>query len=191
MFKNKKIYNIYLYGSNVYGTSDEESDVDYIYIVDFHPNGEDQLLLGKTNINIYQLDFFQNKLNNHDVSALECFFLPEKYKIELKTLQFTLDLEKLRRSFSEKSSNSWVKAKKKIDVHQEFRIGMKSLFHSIRVLDFGIQIAKFGSIKNYTSSKDTWEKIKKQNFKTWNEYKENWQNFYNNLRSEFRLAAPK
>lgn len=189
MLNNKKLLNTYLYGLFVYGTNDEESDVDYIYIVDHQDNDEEQFLLGKTNITIYPVDYFQSKIDNHDVSALECYFLPEKYKIELHRFNFTLDLEKLRRSFSEKSSNSWVKAKKKIDVHKEYRIGMKSLFHSIRIISFGIQIVKFGMI-HYNEVNSTWRQIKEQNFKTWAEYKNYYQEFYNKLHSEFRLIAP-
>lgn len=190
MTANKKLLNVYLYGSNVYGTANEESDVDYIYVVDHQDKSEDQLLLGKTNITIHPAEYFQHKLNNHDVSALECYFLPEKFKIELHKFNFKLDLEKLRRSFSEKSSNSWVKAKKKIDVHQEYKLGKKSLFHSLRIVNFGIQIAQFGKVENYAAANQWWQRIDSQNFKTWQEYKDTWQKTYNSLHSEFRSLAP-
>lgn len=190
MVNNNKLLNIYLAGSNVYGTATEKSDVDYIYVVDHQDKSEDQLLLGKTNITIYPVEYFQHKINECSVSALECFFLPEKFKIELYKPTLNLDLEKLRRSFSEKSSNSWVKAKKKIDVHQEYYLGMKSLFHSLRIINFGIQIAQFGKINDYSAANPWWNKIVEQNFKTWQEYKESWQNTYNNLHSAFRSMAP-
>ncbi|MGW8181205.1 MAG: hypothetical protein ACWGQW_20945, partial [bacterium] len=105
--------------------------------------------------------------------------------------RFTLDLAKLRKSFSAKASNSWVKAKKKIEVHQEYRLGRKSLFHCLRILEFGTQIAMRGRIVDYSAANLVWEKIQEQGFETWQEYKDYWQPIYNNARTAFRLLAPK
>ena len=184
------IKNIYLYGSYVYGTNDSESDIDYILVVDYQGDGEKQLNIDRLNINSYSINCFQSMVNNHEVSALECIFLPEKFKIEIHPINFFLNIEKLRRSFSEKSSNSWVKAKKKIDIHNEYRLGRKSLFHSLRILMFGIQIIKYGKIVNYQEANWILEKIQSQDYKNWSEYKEFWQPKYNELRSEFRKLGP-
>ena len=82
-----------------------------------------------------------------------------------------------------------VKAKKKINL-QEYRIGRKSLFHSLRLLNFGIQIITYGKIKDYTGANYYWDLIKKQNYTNWNDYKEYWQPEYNNMKSCFRTVAP-
>lgn len=189
MFKYKLV-NSYLYGSNVYGTANKNSDIDYIYIFDAPERLEEQMLSGGTNINCYSILFFQDLLFTHDVSALECLFLPKEFKIELHKFDFNLDLDKLRCSFSSKSSNSWEKAKKKIEVHKEYYLGQKSLFHSLRILDFGIQIATKGKI-DFTNANHYWEKIQEQNFTNWNDYKNYYQDIYNKLKTEFRLVAPK
>jgi len=186
----ERILNIYLYGSHVYGVADEESDVDYIFVVDKQREKECQLFAGKYNVTSYPVEYFQHKINEHSVSALECFFLPPGNRIELHRFNFELDLEKLRRSFSAKSSNSWVKAKKKIDVHQEYRLGRKSLFHSLRIIEFGIQIAERGRIYDYGRINHSWETIQQQGFTQWQKYKDYWQPVYNKLRSKFRVAAP-
>jgi len=185
-----KILNVYLYGSHVYGTANKESDTDYIFVVDHQRDKEAQIFAGKYDITAYPVDYFQKNLYEHKVSALECFFLPQELKIELHKFHFELDVKKLRRSFSAKASNSWVRAKKKIDLHQEFYLGMKSLFHALRILSFGIQIAEFGKITKWEVANSTWNKIKNQDFKTWQEYKEFWQPEYNRLKSMFKVAAP-
>lgn len=179
----------YLYGSHVYKTNDELSDTDFIIIVDHQKNHEGKFA-DNLDVTTYALDYFQHLVDEHSVSALECIFLPETLKIELVKIPFHLDLGKLRRSFSTKASNSWVKAKKKIDLHGEYRIGRKSLFHSLRILNFGIQIATHGRIISYTEMSSVWELIQKQNFENWESYKNFWQNRYNNLHSEFKKLAP-
>lgn len=188
--------NQYCYGSIVYGTSDKESDIDLIFVVEDNdlkeclfaerypcwPHNEDR--------QHYSISQFKQMIKDHDPCALECLFLPDDCKYEEYKFDFKLDIEKLRRSFSQKSSNSWVKAKKKIDLHQEYKKGIKSLFHSLRLLDFGIQIVNHGRIKDYTSANHYWVKIKEQNYTNWKEYKEYWQPEYNRMKSLFRLAAP-
>lgn len=184
------ILNAYVYGSSVYGTSDKNSDIDFIVVVDDQPEKEIQYGSQSCNVNSYSKETFQNMLDAHEIVALECYFLPDVYKVENYLFSFNLDLELLRRSLSEKSSNSWVKAKKKIDLHQEYYVGIKSLFHCLRILDFGLQISKYGRIVDYTRANYCWQKIKEQNYTCWADYKKYWQEKYNNLKSEFRVVAP-
>lgn len=186
----ERLLNIYLYGSHVYGTAGEDSNVDYIFVVDHQKEKESQTFAGRFNVTSYPVDYFQELLDRHAVSAVECFFLPDKLKIELYEFSFSLDKAKLRRSFSAKASNSWVKAKKKIEVHQEHYLGMKSLFHSLRILNFGIQIAHAGKIVSYRTANRYWDKISEQNFQRWKPYKDFWQSEYNKLKSEFRKICP-
>jgi hypothetical protein len=192
------ILNIYPYGSRVYGVADEQSDTDMILVSEFSHEQETQYNWFGTDITVWSAAEFQRLLDIHEPSALECYFLPDEMAIRSMGFMFRLDLEKLRRAFSEKSSNSWVKAKKKIEVHGEWRIGLKSLFHSMRLLEFGIQIAKEGRITDYGAANNYWRDIRRQqlgladfnNFTSWQDYKEYWQPKYNKLRSDFRVAAP-
>jgi len=192
------ILNFFSYGSRVYGVADAESDTDLILVVDDLQDPEIQHNLLGADLTIWTVGEFQRLLDAHDPSALECHFLPDAIAIRSREFEFKLDIEKLRRSFSEKSSNSWVKAKKKIEVHDDWRTGLKSLFHSLRLLEFGIQIATHGRIVDYSSANGYWRTIKNQlygladfrNFTSWQDFKEYWQPKYNKLRSEFRVAAP-
>ncbi len=184
---SNQILNVYLRGSHVYKTNDEESDVDYLFVVDYHAEKE-SLVFGSQLV--HPAEYFQSMLDRHSTSALECFFLPERLKIETQKFNFILDLAKLRRSFSQKASNSWVKAKKKINIHSEYRKGRKSLFHSLRLLTFGTQIARNGRIINYQGANNYWHIIQQQGYEQWEQYKEYWQPIYNNLKSEFKKVAP-
>ena len=77
-----KIINFYPYGSFIYQTNTEKSDIDYIavYNSDISLN---KIIEGKynndlkMNINVYSTNEFFNKIQNHEIDALECIFLPK------------------------------------------------------------------------------------------------------------------
>lgn len=184
------ILNIYPYGSRVYGTADRESDTDLILVADFAHEQETQAKWPGIDLTIWTAAEFQRLLSEHDPSALECWYLPAEMAIRSREFEFKLDLGKLRRSFSAKASNSWVKAKKKIDVHGDLRLGRKSLFHSLRILGFGLQIARFGRLLHYDEENSVWRTVMEQGFTSWQPYKDHWQKYYNSLHSEFKVAAP-
>lgn len=184
-----QIWAVYTYGSKVYGSFNKTSDTDYIVVADikekleFHSETED--------VQVYPFREFLKALDNHEIWALECVFLPEELKLEKNDFyKFTLDLNKLRESISQKASHSWVKAKKKITVEKDYAIGQKSLFHSLRILKFGIQIAKEGSIKNFSEANFFLKEIKEKPT-NWPALQKDYQKIYNSLKSEFKLLTPK
>lgn len=190
----------YSYGSHVYGTNDEKSDFDYICVVDDECDFSEKEFQTKENDIDYTFikkrDFIQEIINN-EISALECIFLPEKYyegdNSEFISL-FSYDEEKLRKSISATCSNSFVKAKKKLVIQKDydFRKSMKSLFHSIRIFDFGIQIAEHGKIIDYQSMNHLWiDSISKENSQDWEYYKNKYKPIYNEYHSKFVKLARK
>jgi hypothetical protein len=102
-----------------------------------------------------------------------------------------LVLQKLRHSLSAKSSNSFVKAKKKLTIKKDFdlNLGRKSLWHSFRIIDFGIQIIKYNKIIDYKSMNDLFNDI--MQYYSWIDLFEEYKIKYNNLLTEFRKLAPK
>lgn len=170
------------YGSIVYGTYNENSDIDILKIVEneqvSNPDGH-----------IYTRDEYQKALDNHEIIPIETYFFA-KDQFSHFPFEFKLDKWKLRQVFSATSSNSWVKCKKKI-LDGEFYIGKKSLFHSLRILSFAIQIAKNNTIffntpgiislyKNIIYEENNWESL-------YNSYKLS----YNELSSQLRKVCPK
>lgn len=182
---------VYPYGSRVYGNFHKNSDYDFIVIV--KNKTAEQFSDNLININYYTVTEHQQRLDDHEISALECQFL-DWHKIEFvekHVFKFTLDLQKLRHSLSAKSSNSWVKCKKKLTVEKDLdlNVGRKSLFHSFRIIDFGIQIAKTGKIYDYSSCNDLYKEI--MNYYIWTDIFTNFKKRYNNLLTDFRKVATK
>lgn len=182
----EEIIEVFPFGSTVYGTVTEQSDEDYIVVV----KGDENLHYGvhneQVNIHVYSDASFRELLEKHDITALECIFSKEnKY-------EFQLDLAKLRRSVSAVASNSFVKCKKKLMAGPDYNpyIGKKSLFHSLRILNFGIQIATFGRIIDYGSCNDLFHEIMSIESDDWAIYKERFTKRANALKSEFKLVAP-
>jgi predicted nucleotidyltransferase len=196
-----KVINVYFYGSHVYGCETEKSDYDYIIVYDQEIDEVDTIETKMCdlvlNASLYSPRKFQEMINLHRIDALECLFLREDWKYETMKFDFNLDLEQLRRTISAISSNSWVKTKKKINQGDNY-IGKKSLFHSLRIADYGIQVAKEGKIVSYTKpysdilDYETFKELLLEImcFETWEELKEKYQNTANNLRTKFREVAP-
>ena len=142
---------------------------------------------------------FLNMIDNNDIVALEAIFVPNGlwYGLTERHFEyqnrFVLDLWKLRESVSSICSNSWVKAKKKLTVEKDYdlRIAQKSLFHSLRIYMFGIQIAKNGKIVDFECAKQLWHDISKVENPRWDYYKATYQKKFNELRSELVELCPK
>ncbi len=182
---------IYPYGSRVYGTHGPGSDHDFIVVYGGEDKSKDAQQYDSYSKDItvttYHIDSWQEHLRNHKIFAMEChdLFEPEP---------MVIDLPLLRKEISSKASNSWVKCKKKLELHDEYYIGIKSLFHSFRIPMFGIQIAKHGQIQDYSVANDLWFKELEpmlHSRPTWEEIKAEYQPRHNALMTEFRTYAEK
>lgn len=191
---------VFPYGSSVYGNK-KPDDYDFIVVSD-QPYFQEQYEIDGVKIEIsnYSKDDFMERLNQHDISALECIYINHKDKFITDDFRntlntFVLNKEKMRDGCSQKSSNSYVKAKKKLIVEEDFNmtVSLKSLWHSIRILDFGLQIAQQGKI-NPTSCNDRYDEILKDYLvfnNDWTKLHEKYRPIYNAMASEFKLACPK
>jgi hypothetical protein len=175
----------YLFGSRLYKSNDLDSDYDYVEIADT------QIVFDK-NITFFTPEEFALSLNNHDVVALEIFFSQDL------PFQFELNLGKLRTSVSTITSNSWVKGKKKITVLGDYDLsaGLKSVFHSLRILDYGIQIAINGKIIDYSKSNYILDDLKKLSLsysydELWSKIESKYLGYYKQLKSKFKTLCPK
>jgi len=184
-----EVYNIYRYGSLVYGTDTTHSDEDFIIVrkqyefkIDSVRNDSDAI-----NATMYSLPGFKDRLYYQEIHALECLWLPDNMKIERFPMVKSYQVKKteLRKSISAKASNSWVGAKKKFEVHGDIYRGQKSVFHSLRIFNFGIQTAKYGKIVDYQKGMKELLKDIKQ-YDEWDDIKKNYQLVFNSLHSEFK-----
>lgn len=174
----------YSFGSVVYGTSLKDSDEDYIAVVDSEENLAYNVR-GEKDYIVYSEDLFIQGIKNHEIYILECIF---QDKNDVYRKYFELDKGKLRKNVSSIASNSYVKCKKKIQDGEEY-IGLKSLFHSIRILDYGIQIAKYKEIVDYKSANIYFDDIMTIGG-DWNILHKKYKPIYNQLKSELRELCP-
>ena len=202
------------YGSVVYGTLTEFSDHDVVAVVD------DEIdLSGYTN-GLFEFHWDEHPLcpehlrnqdwqfvnesrwieiiKNHGILWLECYSLPKEHIIKgdpsVYMKYFTLDRWLLRKNvISPIASNAWAKTGKKMTVEKDFDLyrGQKSLFHSLRIMMFGIQIAKFGKITDYSEANYLWDEIYKMGNCGWDVYQAKYKELTNKLHSEFVALCPK
>lgn len=156
------VMNIYPYGSRIYGTDDEYSDDDFIivYKKSLLPSGsfKDNAISSfdrKIQGTCYSRGGFIDAINNYQISALECIYLPDDMIIKN---MFKFKLEKYNnKEFAKKvittASASWHNAILSYkDDNDEYV--KKNVFHALRILDFGLQIKENGRIINYSSMND-------------------------------------
>lgn len=187
----RSLLAVYGFGSRVYGTAGSESDYDFYVIAEGVRDGA-EVRDGDINLHLHTPAHFQELLDRHKVGAIECHMAPREHRlVERWTFSFNLDLASLRREFATVSSNSWVKAKKKLEVEHEPYIGKKSLWHAMRIVMFGTQIATSGRITDFGAANPLYRSIVQNQTDDWNYFKANYQTKFNNLNTEFRKVAPK
>jgi hypothetical protein len=74
-------------------------------------------------------------------------------------------------------------------MQSDYRIGVKSMFHALRIADFGIQFAKTGKIE-FGSMNWVWREIESREW-NWLELQNRFQPLRNELLTEFRKLANK
>lgn len=197
-------------GSELFECTDEFSDRDIGCIVDdgydlsgldhTEENGYESRIYSKTYIEdgksvdiqyVRESDFI-DMVKEHNIFAMEALF-QEPCSEYLK--YFKLDKWQLRQNFSQVSSNSWVKAKKKMTVEKDLdmRCGAKSLFHSIRIPMFAVQIARHGRITHYNAAILLHEEIMKDlsNGFKWDDFKAKYRPLWKEWHHAMVDACPK
>lgn len=189
-----EILNRYRFGSHVYGTQTKDSDEDFICVTD------EKIISEDLNTKYYTVAEFQRLLDNHEIQMLECYFLPGRFILQQSYtgFSFTLDLAKLRVSISTISSNSWVKGKKKLIVQADYdkKLGVKSVFHAVRILGLGIQLAQTGKIADYSEYNWLYADLIKLSaaydyIQLWEKMEDKYRKLYNKLNTQFKLLCPK
>lgn len=188
---------VFPYGSAVYGNKMPD---DYDFIIVSESSFQKQIVIDGFNCEIssYTKSEFLNNLEQHDIAALECLFISHDFVVNeiQETKDFKIVLSKLREGVSQKSSNSYVKAKKKIILTEDFneQVSLKSLWHSLRIADYGRQLAVHGFIKEKESVNAFYEKINHDYalFKNdWTLIHQKYKPIHNSIMSVFREHCPK
>jgi hypothetical protein len=151
------VVNIYPYGSKVYGTATAESDDDFIivYKAAMLPNGafrNNAISSADRKIQAvcYSRGGFQDAINNYEIGALECIFLPEEMIIQQKW-PFKIqkwNAKEMGKKIISKASASWHLASLQYK-DGEIEMAKKGVYHALRILSFGEQMKDFGKIVSF------------------------------------------
>lgn len=185
----KRVHNIYVFGSRVYGTNSDSSDWDIIMVAN---NSVEAIELKgeKYNIHIYTPDKFKEDLEWHRINNLECIYAPNWAKLQENIIyDLDIDFSKLRHATSHVSSNSWVKCKKKLEIG-DYYTGIKSIFHSLRIPMFATQVSNTGTIYDFTEANSIWKKLISKEW-TWEELDSEFRELRNSILTDFRKVCEK
>lgn len=161
------IFNVYPYGSRVYGTDTEDSDYDFVIVYkrSLLPSGsfKDNAISSEDRTiqaTCYSRGGFIDAINNFQISALECIYLPDELIIQKK---FPFKIQKfderaLIKNIIKTASFIWYFAKLSYK-DEDIERSKKNIFHALRILDFGIQIKQHGKILDYSKSNPLLKKI--------------------------------
>lgn len=185
--KKYNISKIYMVGSRVYKTNNKNSDYDWICIT--NNDISQDITIGNNDFHIYTEKDYIQEIKAHDILVLESLFYIVNSNEYVK--YFELNKPLLRHIISQKANHSWVKAKKKITLEDEDTfIGYKSLYHSFRMIDFGIQLAKYNNINNFYVQREIYYDLV-NNCLSWDDIMAKYKKKHNALMSEFRKLCPK
>ena len=189
----KYIEDLVPFGSQVYGTWNEESDMDWICVVnEYIPEFGDSYKSDLLDIDFFTVKEFNQMFEQYDVRAMEVFFEQNNHLI----LQIK-DKNQFRKSFSTVFNHSWVKGKKKlITSDYEPHLAIKSVFHSLRILDFGIQILQSGKIFSFNRNNYILEDLRQLSEKysrlmLWEKIESKYLSIFKEKKAIFNGLAPK
>lgn len=183
----KMVHGCYIFGSQVYGTADNHSDWDIMLIANSSvPELEHND--GRFNIHTVTPDKFKEWCYVNHIKAIECMFAQPQFQLKPFDYEFKFKEASFRHNISHTVSNSWVKSKKKL-MQSDYYIGVKSLFHSLRIANFGIQFAKTGKIE-FSEMNWLWKELMEREW-NWLELEAKYKPLRNNLMSEFRTLCEK
>lgn len=184
-----KILNIYMYGSRVYGTFNHDSDFDFLVVAN-SLDREREIKRGRYNIHIHTPDKFQDDLWAFRMVNLECIFAPSFARIqESKMYGVVLDQFKLKRNILKQSHDAWIKSKMKFR-EMDIERATKSLFHSLRMLLFGVQMVEKNEIYDFSEANRYWEEIGEMEEFKWNVFKEKFLPLKKDLEEMLMNARP-
>lgn len=170
-----KVKNIFIYGSQVYGSAHKFSDYDIVVTAGaLLPHEEKRMMVNgaKLNIHIYTPDVFADCLKKHDIMNLECVFAPDWARLQEKNiLSKEINIKKLISHNLTQSYASWMGGKMKI-CDGNVEKGVKSVFHSLRMLMFAAQIAEYGKIVDFTVGNALYDEMMDCDEYDWDYYKE-------------------
>lgn len=153
----KDVVAIYPYGSRVYGCHTNASDHDWVIVYKSYllPSGafKDNAISSEDRSHqaiCFSRTGFQAAIDSYEITALECAFLPRE-KCVLSSLKFSVrkwNTSDMCAAIISKSSASWHLAH---TADMDIDKARKNIYHALRILGFGLQMAETGTITDYSA----------------------------------------
>lgn len=170
-YRDDQICNIYQCGSRLYGNVTDLSDYDYTVIVtEYNNEDEDHNIRGDIDITVLSINDMKLSLTRYNFQAL-INVLSHCKLLETVIFPIVIDKQSLRRSVSE-ISNKCLHTGKVLWKKGDYYKAKKNIIHSIRYVEFGIQIIVYGSIVDLSVSNRLFNEIIANESVIWEEYRD-------------------
>jgi predicted nucleotidyltransferase len=177
-----EVLAVFEYGSQVYGTATVESDYDFIIVMRgaMLPSGafrDNAISNADWSIQgvVYSRGGFLDAINNYEIGALECLSLDPSQVIvndwDFKVTNW--NTKTMVKAIIRKASDSRHLSKMQSKNGDKER-AIKSMFHSLRILHFGLQLKEHQKVVNFQECNGLYEdfkKLKPENFDSRNYFR--------------------
>lgn len=209
------VLGAFFWGSRVYGTNRPGSDWDVIAVVGneienvealfddvflctakeavkkkSHGVSRGRVIACKTRgveVTVVSLETWQRLIEEHRCLALETLFLSSEFILKPLHIPFEFDLRMHACAVEWEAGRTLNRAKKKL-AGEDLPKGRKELFHSMRYLEFGRQIAQTGRIERYDGANSYWQEISKTPLEDLRA--EDWIPCFKSLFRQFQACVP-
>lgn len=143
VLKDEKNYNLYLFGSHIYGTSNEKSDYDF-YVIFNGSKKREQHLSDLFDITFIDKETFISNAIDGDINSLEILSgtLIEDFEINISVKINSYFIQKA----IAKGKHSLMKGSRLIRKDLDDYRGFKSFYHSLRILNHVDSLVRNGSL---------------------------------------------
>jgi predicted nucleotidyltransferase len=147
------ILNVYIFGSRLYGYATNQSDWDFVIIVDGEYFAGPKLIeKGLLNLNLYHRDYFQFLMDENVIWIIMFTWIPNEFVWQRK-LNFSWKLRKncVNKMISLDVQHNFSKAKRLWKNPKTMLVAKKNLLHCKRWIEYGKQIGEKGIIFDFSA----------------------------------------
>ncbi len=146
------------------------------------------------NVNLFNKSTFEAKLDENWLQALQCIYLPSQniWRYDLKDINsdnVIIHSKNIVRSIVNEQSKHFHRVKQKW--YQNRKLAKKNLVYAIRGLMFGIQIAKYDRIVDYTQANELYYSLLADQVEDVVDMENKYKPLYQELRDEFNRLVVK
>lgn len=187
-----EVIGCYQTGSRVYQCFTEDSDHDFVVVLGTKINVDEIVDDEKTKISLHFIDevSFSKKIQEYDAVYLQILFLQKNFV--LRENQQMMKIKKQWKLYSSSLESSicnvvdFTLTKSQRYYETSKYVSLKNIIHSIRYLQFGIQIAQYRRIIDYTSANKYFNEIFKLDYKKWEEYYSHYEKVLEGLKNDLK-----